>query len=74
MVSEVVDLPLSCSSCGADPLQVAVSEPVSDDSTSTCADCGAELGRFGDVKKRGMDALKAAVEKAGIKAFKGIKL
>ncbi|QDA35649.1 hypothetical protein FA743_00765 [Paracoccus gahaiensis] len=73
MNTDLVDLPLSCSSCGADPLQVAVSDPVSDDSDATCADCGAQLGRFGDLKAQGMDALKAAVEKAGIEAFKGIK-
>jgi hypothetical protein len=52
----------SCKECGS--IELTIPKDATDNSTVTCSDCVAELGKWGDVKT----AIKAAEEKHA-KAF-----
>jgi len=71
------DNPSTCPQCGASPLSVTVTDPVTEDSEASCTDCGYDLGRFGsykakvleDAKGPALDAAKAQAT-AMLKSFR----
>lgn len=60
-----------CPQCGATPLSIALTIPQTEDSIASCAACGHELGRFGDVKaatlKKAEKSASSAANQAAIK-------
>ena len=61
MESVPIPVELSCGKCGNKAL---VAEPdLADDSTVRCTECGTHIGRWGDVKKRALEASAEEIKK-----------
>jgi len=56
------DAPLRCPKCGSNRL--VVPDHSTDDSLVTCADCGAEIGRWGDIRVGILEEAKTEEKRA----------
>jgi predicted nucleic acid-binding Zn ribbon protein len=59
------DAPLRCPKCGSN--KFVVPDHSTNDSLVTCADCGAEIGRWGDVRVGILEEVKAVARPAKTK-------
>ena len=71
MSKDQISVNFNCSKCGKTTLEV--SEPVTDNSTVKCKSCGAEFGRWRDVKAKATKVVADKVKADFKKAFKGTK-
>jgi uncharacterized Zn finger protein len=71
MPKDEISVKFDCSKCGKTTLEV--SEPVTDNSTVKCKSCGAEFGRWRDVKAKATKVVADKVKADFKKAFKGMK-
>ncbi|SOC09629.1 hypothetical protein [Rhodobacter maris] len=62
-----------CKQCGANPATLELPENYTDNDTAKCKACGAELGRYGDIKAEAMRLGKQEIEKMVKDTFKGLK-
>lgn len=71
MSTDDVSVKFNCGKCG--PTTLEVSDPVTDDSTTKCKSCGAEFGRWGDVKAKATKVVADKIRADFKNAFKGLK-
>jgi len=76
-MGDKITLTYECKVCGAKPATLELPDGHTDDSIAHCKGCGAELGRYGDIKAKAMQMAKAEVTrmiKRGLKGSKGFKI
>lgn len=71
MADDKVSVTFTCSKCG--PTVLELPDDHTDDSIAKCKICGAEFGRFGDIKAKAVETVKAEVVGQFKDAFKGLK-
>jgi len=71
MTTDSVTVKFTCTQCGGAVLELP--DDHTDDSTATCKQCGVELGRWGDIKAKALQATRDHVAGMMKEAFKGIK-
>lgn len=70
MTKDTVSVTVKCPSCGADPATLELPDNYTDNSMAKCKRCNADIGRYGDIKAKAVDAVRKDVVAAFRKAFK----
>jgi transcription elongation factor Elf1 len=71
MSTDSVSVKFTCTKCGETSLELP--DDYTDDSIATCKQCGVEMGRWGDIKAKAMDAVRDHVRTSFRDALKGVK-
>ena len=73
MSDDRINIEFSCKACGASPATLALPDDHTDDSIAKCKSCGADVGRYGDIKAAAIEAAKGEMSAALKGVFKGLK-
>lgn len=73
MSEDRIDVTFTCQACGTTSTTLSLPENPTDDSIATCKNCGAEVGRYGDIKSHAKKAAVDALRKGLKDTFKSIK-
>lgn len=71
MSKDQLEVTFTCQECGGTVLNLP--DDYTDDSIAECKDCGAEFGRWGDIKDKAMGLAKDRVSTMLKDTFKGLK-
>lgn len=72
-MSDHITVNVTCPACSHESSRIKLPDNATDDSTAHCEGCGAELGRYGDIKARAMELAKEEAARQFRNAFKGVK-
>lgn len=77
MADDRITVTFTCKACGKKSTTLSLPDNPTDASIASCKNCGAEVGRYGDIKaqakKTAVDAMQKRLRSA-LKGFKGIRV
>lgn len=68
-----IQIQIGCPSCGLNPTVMELPDDHTDDSIAKCKGCGADLGRFGDIKEAAIKLARENLVDSVRKRLKGSK-
>ena len=72
--SDKIGVTFSCKVCGASPTTLTLPDNHTDDSMAVCKACGAEVGRYGDIKAEAKRIVVGKMRAEMKRAFRGNNL